>query len=208
MGKLIASINTTPDGFCGHTSVVADDACHQFASDLLRLSGTVLFGRVTYQLFESYWPAAAKNNTTPEPMLAFARSIDAIDKIVFSTTLTEVKWNHTTLLGDIDLEAITKIKKTSGKDLLIFGSPSLVSELTAFGMIDTFYFSIQPLMPGNGKRLFESAGLDKKCNLRLKDAKTFPSGVVVLCYQPVGKVLPVTLKGPNHTGPESNKHVK
>jgi hypothetical protein len=75
-------------------------------------------------------------------------------------------------------------------------------------MIDTFYFSIQPLMPGNGKRLFESAGLDKKCNLRLKDAKTFPSGVVVLCYQPVGKVLPVTLKGPNHTGPESNKHVK
>ena len=75
MGKLISSINVTPDGFCSHSDVIADEELHQFATDLLKQADTVLFGRVTYELFESYWPLTAKDTSLPKSMNEFAQLI-------------------------------------------------------------------------------------------------------------------------------------
>src|SRR5258707_417346 len=84
MGKIISQLNVTPDGYCGHSEVIADDELHDFASELLRNAQTILFGRVTYQLMESYWPVAAKDSSLPKSIFDFANLIDKMDKIDFS----------------------------------------------------------------------------------------------------------------------------
>ncbi|MEQ8811538.1 MAG: dihydrofolate reductase, partial [Imperialibacter sp.] len=68
MRKVIASINMTLDGFCDHTSAIADDELHKHFNDALRSAGVLLYGRTTYQLMESYWPAVVKNPTGNQPI--------------------------------------------------------------------------------------------------------------------------------------------
>lgn len=97
MRKLIASINITLDGFCDHTAVIAVDEIHQHYNELLRNAGTLLYGRITYQLMESYWPTIVKNPTGNKTTDEFAILIDNISKIVFSRTLKNVDWKNTKL---------------------------------------------------------------------------------------------------------------
>jgi dihydrofolate reductase len=87
MGKLIAAINMTLDGFCDHTAMVPDEETHQYFNDLLRDADALLYGRITYQLMEGYWPAIVQNPTGAKVADEFAVLIDDIPKIVFSRTL-------------------------------------------------------------------------------------------------------------------------
>ncbi|HEY8732972.1 MAG TPA: dihydrofolate reductase, partial [Puia sp.] len=84
MRKLVAAINMTLDGFCDHTAMIADDEIHQHYNELLSNASTLLYGRITYQLMESYWPSVVKNPTGNKPENEFAVLIDNISKIVFS----------------------------------------------------------------------------------------------------------------------------
>jgi dihydrofolate reductase len=97
MRKLIAAINMTLDGFCDHTAMIADEEIPQHHNDLLSNAGTLIYGRITYQLMESYWPTIVKNPTGNKPMDEFAVLIDNISKIVFSRTLKNVDWKNTKL---------------------------------------------------------------------------------------------------------------
>src|SRR5687767_1000837 len=101
MRKLIAAINMTLDGFCDHTAVNPDDEIHQHYNDLLRNTGTFLYGRITYQLMESHWPNIVKNPTGNQTTDEFAVLIDNIPKIVYSKTLKGVNWKTSTLKRDI-----------------------------------------------------------------------------------------------------------
>jgi len=83
MRKLIAAINMTLDGFCDHTAMIADDEIHQHYNELLSNADTLIYGRITYQLMESYWPTVVKNPTGNKPTDEFAVIIDNISKIVF-----------------------------------------------------------------------------------------------------------------------------
>src|SRR5678816_2524572 len=91
MRKLIAAMNMTLDGFCNHTAMIADEEIHQHYSELLNSAGTVLYGRITYQLME-YWRTVVKNPTGIKSMDEFALTMDNIPKIVFSHTLKNVDW--------------------------------------------------------------------------------------------------------------------
>src|SRR5579872_6215836 len=124
MGKLIAGINMTLDGYCDHTAMIADDEIHQYFADLLINSGTLLYGRITYQLMESYWPSIVKSPTGNKPTDDFAVAIDNISKIVYSHTLKGVDWKNSELKKEIIREEILELKKQAGKDILV-GSPSL-----------------------------------------------------------------------------------
>ena len=101
MRKLIAAINMTVDGFCDHTAGIADDELHQHYSDLLNNSGTLLYGRITYQLMESYWPSVVENPTGIKATDEFAVLIDNISKIVFSRTLKNVDWKNSQLKKEL-----------------------------------------------------------------------------------------------------------
>jgi len=91
MRKLIAAINMTLDGFCDHTAMMADDELHEHYNDLLRNAGALVYGRITYQLMESYWPTVVKNPTGNKPTDDFAVLIDNIPKVVFSHTLKKCR---------------------------------------------------------------------------------------------------------------------
>ena len=183
MRKIIASINITPDGFCDHTATVIDDKLLNYANEFLKNADTVLFGRVTYQLFENYWPQAAKDRTAAPSMVEFADLIDDVKKIVFSKTLREVNWKNTILVNEINKDAISKLKEEPGKNIIIWGSPGFVSELTKLGLIDEYHFLIHPMIPGNGTRFFENIKMDRRQQLKLTNTTTFRSGVILLTYQ-------------------------
>jgi dihydrofolate reductase len=181
MRRLIFSINMTLDGFCDHTDVIADEELHEFANELLRNTDLVLFGRVTYELFEQYWPGLAKDQSGTIAENEFARRIDDIDKIVFSKTLSNPTWKNTRVISsNIDAE-IRKLKKEKGRDMLILASPGIVSYLINHHLIDEYRISLQPIVSGKGKPLFGNNG---KLDLELIGTKIFGSGVVVLNYIP------------------------
>ena len=184
MRKLIAGMNITLDGFCDHTAMIADDEIHQHYNELLRNADTVIYGRITYQLMESYWPTVVKNPTGNKPTDEFAVIIDDISKIVFSHTLKNVEWkNAKSAKGGIKDEVL-ELKQQAGKDILV-GSRSLIVTLINLNLIDQFQLSVQPIILGNGLPLFEN--INDRINLKLLRTKTFGGGAVILYYEPTNK---------------------
>src|SRR6476619_7016731 len=135
MRKLIAAINMTLDGFCDHTAMIADEEIHQHYNELLSNADTLIYGRITYQLMESYWPTVVKNPTGNKPMDEFAVLIDNISKIVYSHTLKNVVWKNSKLKKEVIKEEILELRQQAGKNILV-GSPSLIVALTQLKLID------------------------------------------------------------------------
>ena len=137
----------------------------------------MLMGRVTYQEFGSFWPTS-----TDEP---FASHINQIQKYVVSTTLEKTewgKWEQPLLIkGNLSNE-INTLKKQSGKNIGVSGSPTLVRSLLQDDLLDELKLMIHPVIVGKGKRLFtEDVDLKK---LQLVDSKVTSKGVAILTYQP------------------------
>ncbi len=182
MRNVIFGINITVDGCCDHEDVIADDELHEYYTELLRTVDVILFGRKTYQLMESYWPAVAKNQSETKAVNEFARKIDSLNKIVFSKTLNTVEWKNTKISRANIEEELQKLKRQPGKDISI-GGLSIASHLTQLGLIDEYRFVVQPIVAGKGPRLFEATDLKERLQLKLVESKTFHSGVVALYYK-------------------------
>ena len=181
MSKLIAAINMTLDGFCDHTAMIADEEIHQHYNELLSNADTLLYGRITYQLMESYWPSVVKNPTGNKPMDEFAVIIDNISKIVFSRTLKNVDWKNTKLKKEGIKEEVLGLKQQAGKDILV-GSPSLIVALTQLDLIDEYQLGVQPIVLGSGLPLFKN--VTDRVDITLLKTKTFSCGAVTLYYEP------------------------
>jgi dihydrofolate reductase len=184
MRKLIAAMNMTLDGFCDHTSMTADDEIHGHYSELIRNAGTLIYGRITYQLMESYWPSVVENPTGNLATDEFAVAIDNISKIVFSRTLQSVDWKNTELRNELVKEEILELKQQAGKDILV-GSPSLIVALGNLGLIDEYQLGIHPTVVGSGLPLFKN--ITDRIDLKLLKTKTFGCGAVILYYEPAQK---------------------
>jgi dihydrofolate reductase len=184
MRKLIAAINMTLDGFCDHTAMIADEEIHQHYNELLSNAGTLIYGRITYQLMESYWPSVVKNPTGNKPRDEFAVLIDNISKIVFSRTLKNVDWKNTKLKREVIKEEVLELKQQAGTNILV-GSPSLIVALTQLDLIDEYQLGVQPIVLGSGLPLFKN--VKDRVNLKLLKTKTFGCGAVTLYYEPTKK---------------------
>ena len=187
MRKVILSNSVTLDGFFAGPNGeldwhIVDDEIKEYANDLLSNVDALLFGRVTYQLMADYWPAAATNPSTPKSDLEIADKMNNLPKIVFSKTLQEVKWNNSRLVKENIAEEISKMKQQPGKDMVIFGSGSIVSTFMQLGLIDEYRIIVNPIVLGNGNPLFK--GINGKQNLKLLNTKVFDSGIVILFYEP------------------------
>jgi dihydrofolate reductase len=169
--------------------VVPEPELDRAAADNLGGAGTILFGRRTYEMFESFWPHAADDSGTaadphapgrsPE-MRAMAEWINNATKLVFSRTRKDVTWRNSRLLPELDPGEIEALKSGPGGDIMIFGSGSIVSQLTEHGLIDEYQLVISPLLLGSGRPLV--SGVPKSLKLELVEAKAFPSGNVRLRY--------------------------
>lgn len=180
MRKLVFAINITIDGFADHTAGIADDELHDFFTNFLDTIDVSLMGRKTYQLMENYWPNAHQDPNATKSTIDFADKFNAMKKIVFSSTLTEVKWKNSRLASESLLKVVSDLKNQNGKNISA-GSLSIANQLFNANLIDEFWFLIHPVVLGKGKKLFD--GLDIKNQLQLIDIKKFDSGVVALQYK-------------------------
>jgi dihydrofolate reductase len=156
-----------------------DEEFNEFAVNQVNTADGLIFGRVTYELMASYWPTPAAQADDP----IVAEKMNTMPKIVFSRTLNTVEWNNTRLVKGDAAEEISKIKQQPGRDLLIFGSADLASNLTNLGLIDEYRIMVNPVVLGKGNPLFKD--IKEKLNLRLLRTKTFSNGNVLLYYEPV-----------------------
>ena len=181
-----------PDG--SRDWIVQEEAVHKAAIEGMPETDTMLFGRRTYDEFESFWPHALDDSKTlPNPhakgqrseaMRAMAVWINDTMKIVFSKTRKNVTWKNSKLAPVLDPRAIADLKQQPGKDLIIFGSGTIVTQLTQHRLIDNYHFVVSPVLLGRGRSLFGE--LPKTVQLRLQDSKSFPSGVTLLRYSLAG----------------------
>lgn len=186
MRRLSAFVQVTLDGFFADSKgdmswahKPRDDAeWNAFVEGNASSSGTLLFGRVTYDLMASYWPTPPAMKNDP----VVAEGMNRMPKVVFSRTMDKASWSNTKLIkGDLATE-VRKLKQESGSDMAILGSGSIVSQLTDVGLIDDLQIVVQPLLLGNGKPLF--AGLKNRLHLKVTRTKAFANGCVLLCYAP------------------------
>ncbi len=173
MRPLRYSINVTLDGCCDHREVLADEELLRHGIENVERADALLFGRVTYEMMESYWRPLARESTEP-----FARAIDAAKKYVVSSTLDRVDWNAELVRGDLG-KAVQRLKEESGKGLLV-GGVKLPLALAELGLIDEYEFVVQPRLAGHGPTLF--AGLSKRVDLKLVSRLEFGSGAVAMRY--------------------------
>ncbi len=152
---------------------------------------TILFGRRTYEMFAAFWPFVTKDSPGPHgaPMspaiLKMASILNETPKIVFSKTLTKPTWKNTRVAPKLDAREIGRMKQQRGKDMIIFGSASIVSQLTEHCLIDEYHVVVCPVILGSGKPLVD--GFSKLLGLQLEEARTFPTGNLLLRYTLVGQ---------------------
>jgi len=189
MRKIITTTWVTLDGYIagpnGEMDWVAenyDDAMAAYENEIVSQADTLLLGRVTYQSFAGSWPHVPDNPSASEGEKAYARTLNAMRKMVFSRTLESVEWNNSTLRKEVIPEEIKQLKQEPGRDLLIYGSASIIQTLTNHGLIDEYQVLVHPVIVGGGKALFQD--IEHQVKLKLVNTKTHPSGVVVLSYQP------------------------
>jgi dihydrofolate reductase len=184
MRNVILSINISLDGFADHEVAIADDELHEFYVDQLNELDAVLFGRVTYELFEQFWPLAPVDPRSTASMVEYAYKINNIPKIVFSKTLHNVRWNNARLVQRDPVEEVKQLKQQPGKNLSV-GGIRLAQTLMKAGLIDEYWLLYQPLAWGKGRRLFE--GIESRMILKPDDVKVFKSGVIALHCLPQKK---------------------
>jgi dihydrofolate reductase len=182
MRKLSVFNLVTLDGyFAGENGDISwhmvDEEFQELANAASNSGNTLLFGRKTYQLMESYWPTpeALKN----DPIVA--GGMNAAHKVVFSRTLEKAEWNNTRLVKDNMLAEVRRMKQQPGKDLTVLGSGSIVSQLAQEGLIDEYQVLVNPVVIGRGKTMFE--GIRDKIVLKLVKTRTFGNGNVLLTYE-------------------------
>jgi len=186
MRQLIVFNNQTLDGyFSGANGDIGwshraqnDPEWKKFTADNAQGDGTLLFGRVTYELMASYWPTPAAAQNDP----AVAGRINNLKKVVFSRTLDKASWNNTELVKTDMVDYVRKLKQGYGDPLVIMGSGSLVSQLTQEHLIDEYQVIVNPVVLGKGRTMFD--GIKDMLRLKLEKTRTFGNGNVLQCYQP------------------------
>ncbi|MEZ4382895.1 MAG: dihydrofolate reductase family protein [Nannocystaceae bacterium] len=182
MGLLTFSINVTLDGCVDHREGVADDATHAFFTRLMDACGAMLWGRVTYEMMESYWPAVARGEVeAPPAMRAWAVKLETKAKYVVSSTRTELPWTNSHLIAG-DLRAGVRALKDATPAGVLLGSGALAVALDRMGLIDEYRFLVHPRIVGRGPTLYQS-GLASARRLELVSAQPLRSGAVAVHYR-------------------------
>ncbi|HEU4779280.1 MAG TPA: dihydrofolate reductase family protein [Steroidobacteraceae bacterium] len=182
MGLLTFSINVTLDGCVDHQEGIADDETHAFFTRLMDRSGAMLWGRVTYEMMESYWPAVARGDAeSPPAMREWAVKLEAKPKYVASLTRKNFPWTNSHHIGD-DLRTGVQKLKDATSDGVLLGSGKLATALERLDLIDEYQLLVHPRIAGHGPTLY-AGGLPSTRRLDLISAKPLRNGAVAMHYR-------------------------
>jgi dihydrofolate reductase len=185
MRNLVFFMHASLDGFVAKPKgelnwVTINDEIFDFVSTMTDQADTALYGRVTYQMMEAYWPNAGEKPNASKHDKEHSIWYKNAAKIVLSKTLNKDGLKNTTVISDNLLENINKLKQQAGKNILIFGSPGASHALLNLGLVDEFWIFVNPILLGQGIPLFQN--VPEVVKLKLLESKTFTSGVIALHY--------------------------
>jgi dihydrofolate reductase len=185
MRNIISLAHISLDGFMagpgGDMSfVVFDDELADHTYPLFGGVDLAVYGRVTYEMMEGYWPTAGDAPDAGAHTKSHARWYKGVKKIVASRTLAAAKDPNVLVVGDDVVGALRAEKKKAGGEIMIFGSPSLTRALAAAELVDEWRLTLQPVILGGGLPLFGTR--EARTRLALRSAKTFGSGVIAAHY--------------------------
>ncbi len=182
MRKLVVSVWLTLDGVFDADTMdqwfnpYDSKERQEYIREGILASGALLLGRTTYEMLASYWPYQKNDDNGP------ASKLNSVSKYVVSSTLKKAEWNNSTLIKEHVMEEITRLKQQPGQEIQIEGSAILVQSLMGTDLVDEYRFLVHPIIMGSGKRFFKDGMVPTK--MKLVSTKAYPSGVVVLSYQP------------------------
>jgi dihydrofolate reductase len=179
MRKVIASLFVSLDGVMEKPETwhfpYFNDEMGRAIGQAMSSADAFLLGRRTYEEWAAFWPTQSPEEN---PMAA---AITGMPKFVASTTLDEVTWQNSTLLGEDVAGEVEKLKQQPGKDIVVSGSATLVRSLLRDSVLDELRLMIHPVVVGSGRRLFENGEVQSP--LELIESETFSTGVLNLTYR-------------------------
>ena len=156
-----------------------DDKLKDYVNNLTETVDCIILGRVLAQGFIPHWTNVAKDENNPE--IETGKKYFETSKVVFTKTLDKSEWDNTVLAKGVLREEIDKLKRIEGKDIIVYGGGSFVSNLIKENLIDEYHFFVNPVILGKGLSIF-SRVIDK-LNLELIDTFAFECGILVNKYK-------------------------
>jgi dihydrofolate reductase len=173
------------DGFVGGKNgemdwIHVDDEIFEYAGKMTDEADTALYGRTTYEMMAEYWPTAGEQPNASKHDKQHSQWYNSVQKVVLSKSMKGKNIPGTTIVSENISEEITKLKKMTGKNIQVFGSPSAIHALMRDNLIDEYWLFVNPLILGGGIPMFTEVKDRQK--LQLMETHTFSSGVVGLHY--------------------------
>jgi len=182
--KLVLFIHTSLDSFVAGPKgeidwIHVDEEIFDYASDRTKASDTALYGRVTYEMMQNYWPTAGAQPNATRHDIEHSKWYNNVAKVVLSRSLQGLNLPNTTIIGDVK-NKVNELKHRQGKDILMFGSPRAAHALMQLDLVDEYWLFVNPLLLGQGIPLFQS--VSETVGLKLDSSHVFSNGVVCLNY--------------------------
>jgi dihydrofolate reductase len=189
MKKIISFMHLSLDGFVAGPNgemewIKVDEEIFDHVGKRINESDTALYGRVTYQMMESYWPAAGDEPTASRHDIEHSKWYKNVHKVVLSKTMKNTNLPNTTIISDNLPDSINEIKRShhgGSKEILLFGSPTATHSLIQMNLIDGYWLFVNPIVLGRGIPLF--ADIKDKIKLELLTNRKFTCGVSELNYK-------------------------
>ena len=161
--------------------IKVDEEIFDYVGKRISEGDTALYGRVTYEMMESYWPTASEKPNASKHDIEHSKWYKKAHKIVLSKTMKDEGMTNTTIIKDSLADRINEIKQQAGPDIVVFGSPTATHSLIQLNLIDGYWLFVNPIILGQGIPLF--AGIKDKIKLKLLPVtRQFSCGVTELNY--------------------------
>ena len=185
MGKIISFMHISLDGFVSGPNgemdwIKVDEEIFDHVGKRISEGDTALYGRVTYQMMESYWPTAGDKPAASRHDIEHSKWYAKVHKVVLSKTIKDPGLTNTTIISDNLSNQINEIKQQANKEILLFGSPTATHALLQLNLVDGYWLFVNPVILGQGIPLFE--GIKEKTILKLLTSRQFACGVTELSY--------------------------
>ncbi|MDP9040457.1 MAG: dihydrofolate reductase family protein [Bacteroidota bacterium] len=185
MRKLISFMHISLDGFVAGPNgemnwINVNEEIFDFVGKRISEGDTALYGRVTYQMMENYWPTAGDEPTASKHDIEHSKWYKKVEKVVLSKTMKGQDLTNTKIISDNLSNEINEIKQQTGKEILLFGSPTATHSLIQQDLIDGYWLFVNPIILGQGIPLF--TGIKNKIKLKLLATHQFDCGVTELNY--------------------------
>ena len=194
MRKITSFMHISLDGFVAGLNgemdwIKVDEEIFDYVGKRISEGDTALYGRVTYQMMENYWPTAGDKPTATKHDIEHSKWYSKVHKVVLSKTMKDAGLANTTIISDNLSEKINEIKQfrsqspvdnDGSKDILLFGSPTATHSLIQLNLIDGYWLFVNPIILGRGIPLF--TGIKDKIKLKLLTTHQFTCGVTELNY--------------------------